>query len=339
VSSVGWILDPLGLKPGRLPYTFDLVNVATVRHAVSIDERRAFFRQNLVLEEPERDIKQIWFAGVHSDVGGSYPEAESGLSKISLRWMLEEAGKAELLFDRSKADQILGSNPAYSKPLPTAEMHNSLTPLWWLGEFWPKWTKRRISPPGEEPARYRGWPRFNLFRPRYINAGACLHQSVLDRKKLVPGYNPSNLPDTFTTEPDSTATPYRVHLDPGQSRVLGVHSRLKLEDTTLLVCPGETYRFEASGRWFDASTSSGPSGYTSPNGMFGLLERLRRFRKANWFALIGAVGQDLSTAFVIGEKAEIDIKEDGILYCFANDLPFMYWNNSGWVKVTVTRLR
>ena len=37
------------------------------------------------------DVKQVWFAGVHCDVGGGYPEKESGLAKLALEWMLEEA--------------------------------------------------------------------------------------------------------------------------------------------------------------------------------------------------------------------------------------------------------
>ena len=55
-----------------------------VRHAMSIDERRAFFRQNLfgAPDNPTQDVKEVWFAGVHSDVGGSYPESESQFSKI-----------------------------------------------------------------------------------------------------------------------------------------------------------------------------------------------------------------------------------------------------------------
>jgi hypothetical protein len=35
-------------------------------------------------------LSQAWFAGNHSDIGGSYPETESRLSDISLQWMLEE---------------------------------------------------------------------------------------------------------------------------------------------------------------------------------------------------------------------------------------------------------
>jgi len=50
VSSVGWILDPIHTKGGHLPYTATLPGISVLRHAVSIDERRAFFRQNLIHE-------------------------------------------------------------------------------------------------------------------------------------------------------------------------------------------------------------------------------------------------------------------------------------------------
>ena len=203
VSSVGWILDPFGLKPGHLPHTFDLRDSSIIRHAVSIDERRAFFRQNLVGEEPGRDIKQVWFAGVHSDVGGSYPEAESGLSKISLRWMLREAESADLLLDGAMVDKILGADPAYTTPQANAVQHNSLNICWWWGEFWPKWTKRQTSPRGSGPAAFTGAPRLNLFRSRHIPAGARIHESVFTRMNLLPAYTPSNIPDTYTIEYES----------------------------------------------------------------------------------------------------------------------------------------
>src|SRR5262249_34784930 len=50
VSSVGWILDPINVKSGHLPYTASLPDVPVLRHAVSVDERRPFFRQNLTHE-------------------------------------------------------------------------------------------------------------------------------------------------------------------------------------------------------------------------------------------------------------------------------------------------
>src|SRR5205823_6213705 len=87
VSSVGAIYDPLSL-----PYTAYDPDILHGRHALSIDERRCFFRQNMwVQKSSTQDIKQVWFAGVHSDVGGGYAEEESGLAKIALQWTLREA--------------------------------------------------------------------------------------------------------------------------------------------------------------------------------------------------------------------------------------------------------
>jgi hypothetical protein len=61
-------------------------------HAVSIDERRSDFDVGLWDNRPRRGqrIEQVWFSGVHSDVGGGYADDRS-LSDISLRWMGERA--------------------------------------------------------------------------------------------------------------------------------------------------------------------------------------------------------------------------------------------------------
>jgi uncharacterized protein (DUF2235 family) len=338
VSSVGWFFDPIGLKPGGLPYTYSLGDVSIIRHALSIDERRAFFRPNLVQDQPERNIKQVWFAGVHSDVGGSYPEAESGLSKISLGWMLREAQNEGLRLDAAKVAGILGGNPAHAKPLPNAVLHNSLTPAWWAGEFWPKFTKYRVSAPGVAPERYKGHPRVNLFRRRHIPEGSTIHESVFMRKAMVPEYKAPNLPKEFSKEPGPDTAPYPTRLNPGDGALVGVFAKPKWNDTILEVRKGETYRLEATGNWYDASHLCGPDGYASPSWGFRLFEGLRRRPRDNWFALIGAIGRDPSAAFLIGAGIETTMQQDGVLCCYANDLPFSYGNNSGYVKLQVTRL-
>jgi uncharacterized protein (DUF2235 family) len=76
------------------------INVGWARHALAIDEARADFDRvpwgtpkewrRTEKGEPEW-FRQLWFAGNHSDVGGSYPESESRLSDISLDWMVGEA--------------------------------------------------------------------------------------------------------------------------------------------------------------------------------------------------------------------------------------------------------
>lgn len=203
VSSVGWILDPIGLKPGALPYTAQFPDIPFVRHAVSIDERRAFFRQNLIHLPPppaEQDLKQVWFAGVHSDVGGSYPELESGLSKITLRWMFEEAAKAGLQLNEKKVDDILGADPHFAAPSPTAQMHNSLTFWWWLAEIWPKRTYFSVLLRNEERSVFYSGLRMNLWRRRHIGEGAHVHESVVERMQLDSRYRPPNLPSEYVVE-------------------------------------------------------------------------------------------------------------------------------------------
>src|SRR5437868_3038645 len=71
-------------------------NVEYARHAISIDENRKDFQRFpwYSTRETSRDkngiqwFEQVWFAGNHSDIGGSYPENDSRLSDITLNWML-----------------------------------------------------------------------------------------------------------------------------------------------------------------------------------------------------------------------------------------------------------
>ena len=73
--------------------------VGYARSANAIDETREDFARvawgpTAEMETDRNGIptfKQIWFAGNHSDIGGSYPETESRLSDVALGWMIEEA--------------------------------------------------------------------------------------------------------------------------------------------------------------------------------------------------------------------------------------------------------
>lgn len=83
--------------------------VSIVRHALAIDEQREDFEPTIWLPRPEVDVKQIWFAGVHTDVGGSYPpDKETGIraSDIPLEWMLGEANNAGLITEQHLRDTI-----------------------------------------------------------------------------------------------------------------------------------------------------------------------------------------------------------------------------------------
>ena len=187
VSSVGWAFDPL-----HVPYTYINPDMKVGRHAMSIDERRCFFRQNLWGPARDgQDIKQVWFAGVHSDVGGGYPEAESGLAKITLEWMVSEACQNGLMVDKEKVAAVLGYTGRGAQPDAAAELHKSLNDTWMLLEVLPhRYVDTRVNPP-------KIHFKLPLGRRRYIAPDPTIHESVSKR----PGYHPPHLPEPKVVEP------------------------------------------------------------------------------------------------------------------------------------------
>jgi len=174
VSSVGWFTNPLSL-----PYTADNPNIAIGRHAVAIDERRTFFRTNLWRGAKgehsvgPKDLKQVWFPGVHSDVGGGYPECQSGLSKIALKWMIDEAKSAGLHTDNGKVGLMLGEHGGdFVRPDPDGMLHDSLTPWWRPLEYVlkPHWDGEKVE-----------W-RANLARQRTWPPQPCVHDAAWERQ-------------------------------------------------------------------------------------------------------------------------------------------------------------
>ena len=188
-------------------------SVKVFRQAMAIDERRRMFRLD-PWDEPQtfmhnrfsatnntepQDAKQVWFAGVHADIGGGYPEAESGLSKYPLIWMIKEAVDQGLAVDPRTVNQLAwgvqrkGSPFTYVAPDFTREPHNSLSGAWraleWIpkGDKYKEWKDRKsvlghYLPKGE---------------PRFIPSGAFVHRSVIDRKDAAPSYKPVNLPERY----------------------------------------------------------------------------------------------------------------------------------------------
>jgi len=89
VKAYGWV------TPKSFPALRHNTSVRTVRHAVALDERRALF-QMTGWASAHIDVKEVWFAGDHSDVGGGHKSGNSPLADASLRWMLGEAKAAGL---------------------------------------------------------------------------------------------------------------------------------------------------------------------------------------------------------------------------------------------------
>jgi len=132
VKAYGWIW------PQSFPALRHNPGVHTVRHAVALDERRAVFqvtgwgdRRDAPDErgEPQHAVKEVWFAGDHSDVGGGHESGNSPLSDASLAWMLGEATHAGLILDKSCRGEIDGI-------LENGLRASSVTPNDLRGGFW-----------------------------------------------------------------------------------------------------------------------------------------------------------------------------------------------------------
>jgi uncharacterized protein (DUF2235 family) len=105
-------------------------NVLNACHALAIDERRAEFPPTLWTgPSPGQTLEQVWFCGVHCDVGGSYPPDSSGsaLSDLTLAWMMRKAAALGLQFDPT----VLAKYPLPMEPkFALDKKHESWSPLW-----------------------------------------------------------------------------------------------------------------------------------------------------------------------------------------------------------------
>lgn len=192
VSSVSW-----AWHPRVYAYTHDNPSVQFVRHAISLDERRQRFAQNTWTDKRHsgQDVKEVWFAGVHSDIGGGYPSAESGLAKITLQWMVEQLRPTGLQLDEDHVNRLLPTKTIDEEvaPDPLAPAHESLRGLWWIVEF--------IPLPRRDPTRnFETRWEMHFGRPRRIYGKPTLHRSVLTRKASHPGYQPKNFPGDYDVD-------------------------------------------------------------------------------------------------------------------------------------------
>jgi uncharacterized protein (DUF2235 family) len=116
---VDWVLWPMQFG--------DLILSPRVKracHALSLDDERNTFHPILWDEVAESKmvaegkvvagrITQVWFAGVHSNVGGGYPEDQ--LSLVSLEWMMGEAIANGLALDSTAVEQVCVAKSPYAR--------------------------------------------------------------------------------------------------------------------------------------------------------------------------------------------------------------------------------
>lgn len=136
--------------------------------ALAIDERRGPFAPAVWdKRDGQLGVQQVWFAGVHSNIGGGYPDA--GLSDVAFIWLANRAAEcglalnAEYLATRVAPDPLGKLEDSYSAPYKLLE-HVNVEPH-----------IRRIG--------------------RHIDVGEMIHESVVRRIQadLRPPYRPGNL--------------------------------------------------------------------------------------------------------------------------------------------------
>ncbi|MEL7463369.1 MAG: DUF2235 domain-containing protein [Pseudomonadota bacterium] len=208
VSSV-FEIGRFGPRRRRHAFTDWNPSVRAIRHAVAIDERRTMFQPQLWRAPPDaekHDAKEVWFRGVHADVGGGYPDDRSGLAKVALRWMIAESKAKGVAFDAANVALLaLGEGgeggKSYKPPDETAPLNKSMNPAWRVLEFIP-----RFAPLSGGTKR----PMFlGLYIPlserRVVPEGALIHESVFLRHERLGDGLPPNLPDEREEEQDPRA--------------------------------------------------------------------------------------------------------------------------------------
>lgn len=156
-------------KPFRIGFhNTDLVDIVeNAFQALAIDEQRGPFQPSLWQRKTNQaNVQQVWFAGVHSNVGGGY--SDSGLSDTAFLWMANRAMECGLVFNETflkthvRADESGKLEDSYSSGYRLMERLNA---------------KPYLRPIG-----------------KYLDAGEMIHESVIKRiLSEETQYKPANI--------------------------------------------------------------------------------------------------------------------------------------------------
>ncbi len=304
--------------------------VLNARHAVAADEERLPFSPTLWknINERKDTVKQLWFPGVHSDVGGGY--REDGLSNIALKWMIEEAAALGIAFRTKMLKQI---TPDHRAPL-----HHS----------------------------FKGATKILKSRPRSmppIGEGLSpdLHKSLVERQKNPPITESPYRQTLVLGEEGMSSGPLDIFaVEPWNETGL----YLEAGATYRFETSGEWLDWgdaSSPGGLDDGEFQKGDI-VRKLSTVLGWGEKLwknlthndeadfkftRREEDLPWFSLVGAVangslGDDQimvpHETIGIGNGTERAVQASGYLYCYANDSWDTYGNNKGSIQLTVTRV-
>jgi hypothetical protein len=297
-------------------------HIEVARHAVALDEMRATFQPTLWSAQAGQDAKQVWFPGVHSDVGGGY--RETGLSDGALAWMIEEARQKGLAFNDAMVKQI--------EPSHLDVLHDSCN-----GPFLLLPTQPRSAPP--------------------LGDGTSMHPSVLARQKTPPIHQCPYRDHRVIARPVPAETkvfamqPWNatgIWLEAGEAYTFTADGEWM--DASIKCGPAGT-----SDGHFQLAEIPQVGGT-----VLGLAEEAwkkvtgnraadfkftRRHEDMPWFCLVGAIAngggvdakQHLAPheSFRIGNGCKYTPQKSGYFYSYANDAWNCYGNNRGRVNLRI----
>jgi hypothetical protein len=334
-------------------------NVLRALHLVSLDDKRKAFQPTLMNQDGR--VREIWFPGAHSDVGGGYNF--DGLSDNALRYLLdwiEDQRELGINFRSPRFVQykdifgdseklVIGEDDLQIDPNPFGVNHQQdRMPL--VDRF--TLTDRLCCVIENDKVIERETP--------------LVHWSVAERVGGDRNYRPLSLRNTAhqVIYPDETINAFMGSSEhklryKSNLRVAGdealetrVYAHLKYNRTGVYLEKGKTYRIEVvdlpDQLWRDGSVKNLDGegwdrddvelGFVKESGI-AVMEPFRRVTEegAQWFTLCACIGDDDKHAFVIGNLLEnYSPDSSGELCAFANDLDGYYGNNSGYLKIRVS---
>ena len=188
--------------------------VRCARHALALDDERDSFHPLLWDELAERELakehgrsmpwltkkgedrrlQQVWFSGMHADVGGGYPD--ESLSYISLLWMIEEAEEQGL----RTLDEITGRYVALANSF--GPLHDSRSGPGGYYRYQPRRMSAWLDPVDHRTLSLRDPTIRSGGRARGLIRKPVVHESVIARiASGTDGYAPIVLPRRYAIVP------------------------------------------------------------------------------------------------------------------------------------------
>jgi hypothetical protein len=227
--ALNWLFVWLDRLTDQIPalahrfYNYELTdNVRYAYQALALDDARTAFWP-WVWDEHGRDentVEQVWFTGMHSNVGGGYNR--SGLAKVTLEWMMARASRHGLMLREDVMNEVSAEAHVHGR------MYDSRDGLAMFYRFHPRELRklcrrekaccqkrlcdesRAFAVSTSELASQPGLKR----SCNKLLGEIKVHNSLIERMcKRTANYAPTQLPDKFSvvetdmTAPASVVTP------------------------------------------------------------------------------------------------------------------------------------